>query len=183
MATLAENTPRTKRRSWLKRRMPKTLFGRALVIFLTSLILMQAISTYVFYDRHWDTMVRRLATSLAGDIALIVTEVETDSSPAALARIDRLSRNHLGLVITYRSGAILENRGTVTLFDPTLQQMRRSMTEQVRRPYMIDTEAGLRYLLTSWASLNVKAELDYLNSSDDTGYRDTRYTMGLGVGW
>lgn len=49
--------------------------------------------------------------------------------------------------------------------------------------YMIDTEAGLRYLLTSWASLDLKAELDYLNSSDDTGYHDTKYTMGIGVGW
>ncbi|WP_339855520.1 ATP-binding protein [uncultured Nisaea sp.] len=146
MATLAENAPQTKRRSWLKRRMPKTLFGRALAIFLTPLILMQAISTFVFYDRHWDTMVRRLATSLAGDIALIVTEIEADSSPASLARIDRLSRNHLGLIVTYRSGAILENRGTVTIFDPTLRQMRHAMTEQVRRPFMIDTEAGDRQI-------------------------------------
>ncbi|MEH6564685.1 MAG: DUF481 domain-containing protein [Halopseudomonas sp.] len=49
--------------------------------------------------------------------------------------------------------------------------------------YQIDTEAGVRYSLTSWAALSLKAELDYLNTSDDTGYRDTRYTMGLGVGW
>lgn len=49
--------------------------------------------------------------------------------------------------------------------------------------YQIDTEAGLRYSLTNWASLSLKAEMDYLDSSDDTDYRDTRYTMGFGVGW
>ena len=141
MATYAETGSGGKRRSWLKRRMPKTLFGRALAIFLTPLILMQAISTYVFYDRHWDTMVRRLATSLAGDIALIVTEIERDPRPVALARIDRLSRNHLGLIVTYRFGAILENRSILSLFDPTLRQMQHAMTEQVRRPFIVDTNA------------------------------------------
>ncbi|MGI3129898.1 DUF481 domain-containing protein [Halopseudomonas pachastrellae] len=49
--------------------------------------------------------------------------------------------------------------------------------------YQLDTELGLRYRLTSWASLSLKGELDYLNTTDETGYRDTRYTLGVGVGW
>ena len=54
----------------IKNVLPKTLFGRSLLIIVTPLILMQAISTFVFFDRHWDTMTRRLAHTLAGDIAL-----------------------------------------------------------------------------------------------------------------
>ena len=49
--------------------------------------------------------------------------------------------------------------------------------------YLMDADLGVRYRLTSWASLSLKGELDYLNTTDDSGYRDTRYTLGLGVGW
>ena len=62
----------TKATHRIKNVLPKTLFGRSLLIIVTPLILMQAISTFVFFDRHWDTMTRRLAHTLAGDIALIV---------------------------------------------------------------------------------------------------------------
>jgi hypothetical protein len=48
--------------------------------------------------------------------------------------------------------------------------------------YALDAEVGLRYKVTDWASLNLKAEKDQLSGSD--GDKDeTRYTLGFGVGW
>ena len=48
--------------------------------------------------------------------------------------------------------------------------------------YALDAEAGLRYKVTDWASLNLKVEKDLLKGSD--GDKDeTRYTLGFGVGW
>lgn len=151
MATMAEPGPETtdrpeRRQHWLKKYLPKTLFGRALAIILTPLILMQAITTFVFYDRHWDTMVRRLASSLAGDIALVVAEVEEDASLSSVAKVDRLSREHLDLVVTYRAGAILENRGSAPIFDPGFSELAKALGERVRRPFVIDTEAVERHL-------------------------------------
>src|SRR6516164_4691526 len=57
-------------RRWFKRLLPRSLFGRSLIIIILPLVLAQLIATWVFYDRHWDTVQRRLATSVAGDIAL-----------------------------------------------------------------------------------------------------------------
>ncbi|KAF1056428.1 MAG: hypothetical protein GAK44_00245 [Pseudomonas delhiensis] len=48
--------------------------------------------------------------------------------------------------------------------------------------YEVDSEAGVRYKLTSWASLSLKAEWDRL-SAEDGGVNQRRYTVGLGVGW
>ena len=59
----------------IKYLLPKTLFGRSLLIIVTPLILMQAISTFVFFDRHWDTMTRRLSHTLAGDMAFIIDAI------------------------------------------------------------------------------------------------------------
>lgn len=48
--------------------------------------------------------------------------------------------------------------------------------------YIIDTEAGVRYKLNSWAALSLKAEWDKVASENgDTDER--RYMLGLGVGW
>lgn len=48
--------------------------------------------------------------------------------------------------------------------------------------YELESEAGVRYKLTSWASLSLKAEWDKL-SGHDGDVNERRYTLGLGVGW
>lgn len=48
--------------------------------------------------------------------------------------------------------------------------------------YEFDTEAGVRYKLSSWAALSLKAEWDKVASENgDTNER--RYMLGFGVGW
>jgi hypothetical protein len=49
--------------------------------------------------------------------------------------------------------------------------------------YAFDAEAGLRYKVTDWASLNLKAEKDIVSGSSDGELDETRYTVGFGVGW
>ena len=40
--------------------LPKTLFGRMLSIILVPMILVQVITVFIFYERHWDTVCVRL---------------------------------------------------------------------------------------------------------------------------
>ncbi|WP_120994551.1 DUF481 domain-containing protein [Stutzerimonas urumqiensis] len=48
--------------------------------------------------------------------------------------------------------------------------------------YSLDSELGLRYRVTDWASLNMKAEKDLVSGSEGD-LDETRYTIGFGVGW
>ena len=48
--------------------------------------------------------------------------------------------------------------------------------------YILDSEAGLRYKLNSWAALTLKAEWDKV-SSKYGDLNDRRYLIGVGVGW
>lgn len=43
-------------------------------------------------------------------------------------------------------------------------------------------EVGLRYKVTDWASLNMKAEKDIVSGAEGD-LDETRYTLGFGVGW
>ncbi|GFM78296.1 MULTISPECIES: DUF481 domain-containing protein [Pseudomonas] len=49
--------------------------------------------------------------------------------------------------------------------------------------YSMDVEAGLRYKVTDWASLNLKAERNIISGSDNGDVDKTRYTAGFGVSW
>jgi len=49
--------------------------------------------------------------------------------------------------------------------------------------YALDSELGLRYKVTDWASLNLKAEKDIISGTHDRDLNKTRYTAGFGVTW
>ena len=96
-----------KAKNRIKNILPQTLFGRALLIIVTPLILMQAISTFVFFDRHWDTMTRRLAHTLAGDIAFIVDSLTPLPKQLDLNQIFLKADDILHIRLTYSPEEIL----------------------------------------------------------------------------
>ena len=48
--------------------------------------------------------------------------------------------------------------------------------------YSLDAELGLRYKVTDWASLHMKAEKDLVSGAEGD-LDETRYSVGFGVGW
>ena len=56
----------------LKRRLPTSLWGRALLIIVLPVSLMQVAVTWAFFEAHWETVTARLSDGLAGDIAWAV---------------------------------------------------------------------------------------------------------------
>ncbi len=54
-----------------KRWLPYTLFGRALLILVLPTILVQLVAIYMFYERHWDSIVRNMSNTLAGQVRLL----------------------------------------------------------------------------------------------------------------
>lgn len=62
--------------SFIKRFLPTSLFGRALLILVLPMLLMQAIAVYIFYEGHWRNIERHLSMSLVGDVALLKHEMQ-----------------------------------------------------------------------------------------------------------
>ena len=124
----------------IKRFLPKSLFGRSLMIIITPLILLQVVSTWIFFDRHWDTITRRLASSIAGDIAWILEGMSPDMSEKARAELFARARRHKGLQIILRPNKILPNRQASYggILDST---MAHALQERVRKPFMLDTSS------------------------------------------
>lgn len=68
----------------LRNVLPKTLFGRMLSIILLPMIIVQVITVFIFYDRHWDTVSRHMASNLASEIAILVDTLGTAPTPDRL---------------------------------------------------------------------------------------------------
>ena len=130
----------TKATHRIKNVLPKTLFGRSLLIIVTPLILMQAISTFVFFDRHWDTMTRRLAHTLAGDIALIVDSLTPLPEQIRLNQIIVKADDLLHMRLTYSPEDILIKKNAVKPWDRVRSSLQEALKERVRRPFSINTK-------------------------------------------
>ena len=124
----------------IKRILPKSLFGRSLMIIITPMVLLQVVSTWVFFDRHWDTITRRLASSIAGDIAWVLEEMSEGLGPKERADLFTRTRHHKGLQIVLRPNKILPNQKAdyTGIIDST---MAHALQERVQRPFMLDTSS------------------------------------------
>jgi two-component system osmolarity sensor histidine kinase EnvZ len=77
--------------SFIKRLLPQTLFGRAMLIIVLPTLLVQLVSTYMFYERHWDNVRKHMSIALANDIDYIVREM-TESPDMRWEAMHRANR-------------------------------------------------------------------------------------------
>jgi two-component system, OmpR family, osmolarity sensor histidine kinase EnvZ len=128
-------------RGWIKQMLPRTMFGRSLLIVVTPLILLQAIATWIFYDRHWAAISWRLSTGVAGDVALMIEALDHTGSDAAAARLLAVSGAATDLRFSFGRGRRLpppSPPGTAIGDD----QLAQAMQSKVNAPWRIQQSDG-----------------------------------------
>ncbi|MBI1207017.1 MAG: HAMP domain-containing protein [Azospirillum sp.] len=123
----------------IKRWLPRTLFGRSLLIIVTPVVLAQLVATWIFYDRHWETMTNRLAFAVAGEIALVIEQLERDPDQVAKERTLDLAARTTDLLITIEPGRKLPSRAQ-PLRGMLQRTLGRALSDQIRRPFAINTK-------------------------------------------
>jgi two-component system osmolarity sensor histidine kinase EnvZ len=96
-------------RKSIKDALPHSLFGRSLLILVTPIFLVQIITTFIFFDRHWQKMGDRLAYSVANEVLLAVELMEADETPAHFLQVKSDLEGPLGFYMRYQHGATLAN--------------------------------------------------------------------------
>ncbi len=81
---------------------PHGLYGRALAIMITPVVLLQLIMAGIIIERYWDNVTKVLARSLSNEIGLLITLYErTDRSDAALNDLVALAQSKLRMNLQY----------------------------------------------------------------------------------
>ncbi len=111
---------------------------RALLIIATPLILLQLVLAWIFYDRHWDTVIWRLSSDIAGDVSYLINQLR--SRPEDLTNMITDSRAYVDINIIYHPGAILSNQ-TSPLASLEDRLLFKALTERMTLPFQIDSSA------------------------------------------
>jgi two-component system, OmpR family, osmolarity sensor histidine kinase EnvZ len=136
-------------RRWWKRILPRSLFGRSLIIIILPLVLAQLIATWIFYDRHWATVERRLASSVAADIAFTLDALHYTDTPEETAALLERARQTTELRFTFRPGAVLPHGAREPGNSWLEAALSGAIAERVRRPFQIDADFDPRNILIS----------------------------------
>ena len=127
----------------IKRMLPRTMFGRSLLLIVMPLVLVQIIATWVFYARHWETISRRLATDVAGDIGMLIDATKYADNDAETARLLEKAASITLMQFTLNRGQKLPTTEAAggTALESQLEQ---AMTTLVARPFTIDAASDPR---------------------------------------
>lgn len=107
------------------------------------------IATWIFYDRHWDTVERRLATGVAGDIALTLGALRYADTPDEIEALLSRAADTTELYFIFRPGETLP-RGVREAGDSRIEeQLAAAIEERVSRPFQIDADFDPRDILIS----------------------------------
>ena len=147
---IAEARRAVEDRRWYKRLLPRSLFGRSLLIIVTPLILVQVIATWTFYDRVWDTVSRRLTTAVAGEISAVIQDLSLTGDQAARRQMFERAAHATELEYIYWAGERLPS-GMVSVSSGGSEDLVAALTERIRRPFQIDDEFDPRDILVTIA--------------------------------
>ena len=142
---------RIRRRFGIKRFLPRTLFGRSLMIIVTPVALMQLIAVFYFYQQHWETMTSRLSFAVAGELAMIIDQLDELDTPAERSALFDMAAEHVSLTITFDPGETIRPRGPVSGHWILQAEMNWALRNQVDVPFSVVPE-----VLDRWVEIQLE---------------------------
>ena len=120
-------------------KMPKGLYARALIIIIAPMVLLQSVVTFVFLERHWQTVTHRLSTGTVQNIAMLIDMYEEFPQNQNAATLTRLAEDNLGLRVRFAPGEELPQVRSKPFFDLLDSTLSDELERRIGRPYWIDT--------------------------------------------
>ena len=120
-----------------KRLLPRSLFGRTLLIIVLPTLIMLSAATYVFFDRHWFTVTTRMSYAVAGDVAVVVDLMRNSRDPDSVAEIVNVARDKMDLFVSFSPGDKLSSTARET-FNPYRNILRHALNDKLSYPFDID---------------------------------------------
>ncbi|MGC1710622.1 MAG: two-component sensor histidine kinase, partial [Methyloceanibacter sp.] len=119
--------------------MPKGLYARALIIIIAPMVLLQSVLTFVFLERHWQTVTRRLSTVTVQNIAMLIDIYKNFPQDPDATTLTSLAETDLGLRVNFVRGEELPIANSKPFFDLLDTTLSDELTRQIGRPFWIDT--------------------------------------------
>ena len=127
------------RTSLLKHLTPKGLFWRSLLILLIPMVLLQGVVAYIFFERHWDTVSRRLALGLTGDIIYVMRTMQKYPEDEFREWTLRAAHREMQINAVFEKGAQLPAEAPPLGSSNMDRMLHHALSERLIIPFHIDT--------------------------------------------
>jgi two-component system osmolarity sensor histidine kinase EnvZ len=124
----------------IKKFLPRTLFGRSLLILVTPILLIQVVTTFIFFERHWGKMTSRLAFAVAGEIKIVVDRIDQGANQEEIEVISGHLARSLDLLISFEPDKTLDQISIPQSKSSVAKTLSNAFDKQIRKPYRIDTD-------------------------------------------
>ena len=121
----------------LKKWLPRSLFGRSLLIIVLPIALMQVAVVWGFYEAHLNAVDHQLSAGLAGDVGWVVSEFQAD--PAALPRLADRAERLQSLSVAYQPKATLPAGRRPSIFPVRDDALREAVDDALIQNFWVDT--------------------------------------------
>jgi two-component system osmolarity sensor histidine kinase EnvZ len=124
---------------WFKSMLPKGLYARALLIIIAPMVILQSVVAFVFMERHWNTVTRRLSAAVTQDISAVIDLRKGFPQDREYAELRRIAQERLGLVVDFLPVTEMPPVGPKPFFSLLDQALSEEVRKQIGRPFWIDT--------------------------------------------
>ncbi|WP_439651751.1 ATP-binding protein [Microvirga puerhi] len=124
---------------WLGRILPKGLYARSLIIIIAPIVLLQSVVAYVFMERHWQLVTRRLSSAVTSDIAALIDIYESYPQDRDATTLARIASERLQLDVDILHDTDLPPPGPKPFFSILDETLSDELRRQIDRPYWMDT--------------------------------------------
>ena len=119
--------------------LPKGLYARALFIIIAPMVILQSVIAFVFMERHYNTVTRRLSAAVVRDIAAVIDMRKGFAQDPDHAELRGIAQTRLGLGVDFLPVTELPAIGPKPFFAPLDQALSEEVRKQIGRPFWIDT--------------------------------------------
>ena len=122
-----------------KKYLPKSLFGRALLIIILPITIMQIAVAYFFFNAHWNQVTANLSDSVAADVSVAVQLYKQNPSVNRAERLDNMLRPKMELSVALEEGDSLPATTRDSFFSNLDKTLRRSLRNSLTDEFWFDT--------------------------------------------
>jgi two-component system osmolarity sensor histidine kinase EnvZ len=130
----------------IRDQMPKGLYARALIIIIAPMVLLQSVLTFVFLERHWETVTKRLSTATVQNISMLMALHQAYPSEADTSALVKMASETYGLRIKFIEDDELPQVRSRPFFDLLDRMLSDEITRQIGRPFWIDTVGASNFV-------------------------------------
>ncbi len=125
--------------AWFNRVTPKGLYPRSLLIIVTPMVILQSVVAFVFMERHYNTVTRRLSAAVSQDISAVVALYSVLPKDKDYTALRRIAWRNLLLNVEVLPPDPLPPAGPKPFFSVLDTALSREIGRRVREPVWIDT--------------------------------------------